>query len=61
MQKVALVTGAAAGTGRACSVLLAKEGHAIGVLDLDEARCTETVEEYTSHTGSMNSHTKKAQ
>lgn len=43
--KVALVTGAAAGIGRACSVRLAVEGHAIGVLDLDEGRCCETVAE----------------
>ena len=45
MQKVALVTGAAAGIGRACSVQLAKEGHAVGVLDLDEARCADTIRE----------------
>ncbi|WCT73474.1 SDR family NAD(P)-dependent oxidoreductase [Sphingomonas naphthae] len=32
--KVALVTGAAAGIGKACSVRLAKEGVAVGVLDL---------------------------
>jgi 2-hydroxycyclohexanecarboxyl-CoA dehydrogenase len=51
MQKVALVTGAAAGIGRACSVLLAKEGHAVGVLDLDEARCADTVNEITAAGG----------
>jgi 2-hydroxycyclohexanecarboxyl-CoA dehydrogenase len=44
MQKVALVTGAAAGIGQACSLRLAQEGHAIGVLDLDEARCAGTVD-----------------
>jgi 2-hydroxycyclohexanecarboxyl-CoA dehydrogenase len=41
--KVALVTGAAAGIGAACAKRLAKEGIAIGVLDLDEARCADTV------------------
>ncbi len=33
-QKTALVTGAAAGIGRACALRLAKEGNRIGVLDL---------------------------
>jgi 2-hydroxycyclohexanecarboxyl-CoA dehydrogenase len=32
-QKVALVTGAAAGIGRACAMRLAKDGMAVGVLD----------------------------
>ena len=43
-QKVALVTGAAAGIGAACSMRLAQEGIAIGVLDLDAERCAGTVE-----------------
>ena len=51
MQKVALVTGAAAGIGRACSVRLAKDGYAVGVLDLDEARCADTVNEITAAGG----------
>jgi 2-hydroxycyclohexanecarboxyl-CoA dehydrogenase len=51
MQRVALVTGAAAGIGRACCVRLAKEGHAVGVLDLDEARCADTVKEITAAGG----------
>lgn len=42
--KVAVVTGAAAGIGAACSKRLAQDGVAIGVLDLDEARCAETVD-----------------
>lgn len=51
MQKVALVTGAAAGIGRACSVRLAKDGYAVGVLDLDEARCADTVNEIVAAGG----------
>lgn len=41
--KVALVTGAAAGIGAACSTRLAQDGIAVGVLDLDEDRCADTV------------------
>lgn len=41
--KVALVTGAAAGIGAACAIRLARDGAAVGVLDLDEARCADTV------------------
>lgn len=42
-QRVALVTGAAAGIGAACAQRLAHEGVAIGVLDLDAERCAQTV------------------
>jgi 2-hydroxycyclohexanecarboxyl-CoA dehydrogenase len=41
--KVALVTGAAGGIGAACSKRLAQEGIAVGVLDLDDERCADTV------------------
>lgn len=44
-QKVALVTGAAAGIGRACALRLASEGIAVGVLDLKKENCEPVVAE----------------
>jgi NAD(P)-dependent dehydrogenase (short-subunit alcohol dehydrogenase family) len=41
--KVALVTGGAAGIGRATALLLAREGAAVVVMDLDEAGAEEVV------------------
>jgi len=49
--KVAVVTGAAAGIGAACSKRLAQDGMAIGVLDLDEERCGDTVKAITDAGG----------
>jgi 3-oxoacyl-[acyl-carrier protein] reductase len=50
-QRVAIVTGAARGIGAATAQRLAREGHAVGVLDLDEAACADTVEAITSAGG----------
>lgn len=41
--RVALITGAAAGIGAGCATRLARDGVAVGVLDLDAGRCAETV------------------
>lgn len=51
MEKTALVTGAAAGIGRACSLRLAREGLAVGVLDIDLEGCRRVVAEIEAEGG----------
>jgi 2-hydroxycyclohexanecarboxyl-CoA dehydrogenase len=43
--RTALVTGAAAGIGRACAMRLAREGKQVGVLDLNQAGAEKVAEE----------------
>ena len=50
-QRVAVVTGAARGIGRAVAQRLAKDGHAVAVLDLDEAACEAVAQEITASGG----------
>jgi 3-oxoacyl-[acyl-carrier protein] reductase len=51
IQRIAIVTGAARGIGAATAIRLARDGHAVAVLDMDEASCAETVSAITSAGG----------
>ncbi len=49
--RTALVTGAAAGIGRACAIRLAKDGKNVGVLDLNLGNAQKVVDEITAAGG----------
>ncbi|HEX4247408.1 MAG TPA: SDR family NAD(P)-dependent oxidoreductase, partial [Pseudonocardia sp.] len=49
--RVAIVTGSARGIGAATAERLAKDGHAVAVVDLDESSCDETVARITKDGG----------
>jgi NAD(P)-dependent dehydrogenase (short-subunit alcohol dehydrogenase family) len=49
--KIALITGAASGIGRAAAVLFAREGAQVAVADIDKGRIGDTVDEITKAGG----------
>ena len=49
--RVAVVTGAARGIGAATAARLAKDGHAVAILDLDEAACVAVADRITTDGG----------
>jgi NAD(P)-dependent dehydrogenase (short-subunit alcohol dehydrogenase family) len=54
--KVAVITGAASGIGRALSVALAKEGCALALADVDEAGLEETAARVRAHGVTVSTH-----
>src|SRR6266436_3876652 len=52
--RVAVVTGAGSGIGRAAATLFAREGAAVAVIDLAEAAARETVAQITGTGGRVN-------
>ncbi|GAA3385795.1 3-oxoacyl-ACP reductase FabG [Cryptosporangium minutisporangium] len=50
-QRVAIVTGAARGIGAATAIRLARDGFAVGVVDLDADACKDTVDAITTAGG----------
>jgi 3-oxoacyl-[acyl-carrier protein] reductase len=44
-KRVAVVTGSGRGIGRAVALRLAREGHSIGLIDMDEVSCNEVAED----------------
>ena len=50
-QRIAIVTGAARGIGAEVAARLASDGHAVAVLDLDEAACQEVADRITAAGG----------
>lgn len=49
--KVVVITGSAAGIGRACSLLFAREGASVAAIDRDQASNAELVREICQHDG----------